>query len=379
MNFNKILFIVILAGYAERTLASCAEVNIRTGYENTWANNARRLIQCNKNSTLLTDKSFRKYFLELADSLIKSNNQPPYLSSELLDEINNFAEKRPEIEEIKKSKFYQFIDQPHYSLLMNKFDIRLRGANDVPEDFKSEYFKPLLVGWAERNLALDPGSAIDKSFDSLMHMQAKAIKKTLGDGFQYLVGDPQCAVPNESLHQGCKVCDQYGVGTDDYYLCAIGYNWRLPLAWNGNGCVKISEYRNDCCGGYNLITLINTLKGQFKLKDGHNCRLFSRGCDGDYSSDPNWLKEIHRLLIAGVGNNDISKQDINFDKFRDPLTMGPEIAEYLKNLLNICFGRSNIYSTGDINLIRDPDAQTNLNWWNDDANPKIDYNDYLFF
>lgn len=102
-------------------MASCAEVNIRTGYENTWANNARRLIQCNKNSTL-TDESFRKYFLEIANSLIESNNQPPYLSTDLLEEIKGLTAKRPAdltTDLLKASKFYQFIEQPHYSLLMN--------------------------------------------------------------------------------------------------------------------------------------------------------------------------------------------------------------------------------------------------------------------
>jgi hypothetical protein len=360
MNFNKILLIAILAGYAEKILAPSSNINFGSAFADIWTNVGRNLIQRNKFSKL-DDNTFQLDFLEIVNSLSSGTFQKPRISNKLQEGIKSLK-KEHSIDDIKKNIFYQFLEQPYYNILMNNFDMRLSNAeNDVPEDFKNEYFKPLLVGWAERNLN-EPESTDQKKFDNLSKINAKNIEN-LGGNFNYLVGDPSCDPKNESLYQGCKVCDQYGDKTEEYYLCAIGYNWRLPLVWDDNRGGQFIDF----CYGYNLITLINTLQSQFRLKDDNYCQLWSKGCKGDYSDDPNGIKEIYRLLTAAVGNNrlDSNIAEIKFDEFKRPLLndFPQSHTEYLKKLLSICFcamimdmtgANFNCYRT--TNLIRKPDA-----------------------
>ncbi len=355
--------------YAKTICESCASINPTESIREVWSNVARRSIQCNANG-FMDEKSFVSYFNTIINSKADERNQAPKISFESIKkDLNDWENTWIDYSTIIKTDFYKFLQNPYYSILKNKFD--MSPSNEAL--FKNESFlkpenEPLMVGWAERNfktlISIDKNNNIDVNTVKPADITDEVINI---DGFQYLVGDPNCKVPFKDksnqfkLSQGCSICDQYGVGTDKYYLCAIGYNWRLPLTWN-EGDQDKDKQRN--CPGSDLVTLINTLKSQFHFKDGHNCRLWSKGCNGDYSDDPNGIKEIYRLLIAAVSNNRIDSTiaEINFAEFKKPMDT-PNIADYLRELLRICFNTSINYSYNGADIIRYEDAQKNSDAW----------------
>ena len=294
----KKLFAIMLLTIICKINSICSDrspANINSG----WINMGRQLIQCYESGNTEQD-TFVTAFRQIQESFTKKIDNlstVPTPSDDLKDE-----KITSDITQITNSKLYNFLKQPYYNILINKYgmgtqpnyqddykqklswlctmtqDLPIIHSPDKsigsPTNFKfgnidgdnetnnicglNSSLYPVLVGWAERNIAPNPIEFKNNYNDYLYH-GAKTISGETGKD-SFLVGDPNCPPVEETHFYGCRVCDQFlsnGQSTAAYKFCQFGYNWAHPLMWYGNGCTSVNR-KNICVDGLNLLLYLYT-------------------------------------------------------------------------------------------------------------------------
>jgi hypothetical protein len=284
-----------------------SQSNISAG----WINRGRQLIQCLENGFTTPETFHQDFKIIIQDIKNPSDNMKstPSPSAEILNDARSLFEGNKSVADIQESKLYNFLKNPYYNILLNKYGIADESMQN--DDFKTKLtwlctktadlpivvftdksigwpinFKfgdassndsdqnnicglnsalyPALVGWAERNIAPNPNEFIGNPVSVMFQNGAKKIKDPPKDNSRsltsYLVGDPNCPQLEDSHFYGCRICDQFlynGRSTAAYKFCQFGYNWTHPLIWQGNGCTSVNR-KNICVEGSNLLYYLYT-------------------------------------------------------------------------------------------------------------------------
>jgi hypothetical protein len=304
---KKTIYIGLILFTTQLWSISCDDFRTQTLISSDWMHLGRRLIQCN-NAGLTADETFIARFHDICKAINDDTGTGKYISQRLKDSASSM-QNETYIPNIKSSNLYNFLQQPYYNILLNKFDMRTNregvlitgeylGNNDEwlcakkdnfsvinsngqtfyynfgNSDWCEEYsdFFPVFVGWAERNLSNHPDLVDNQSsFADIISKGAFNLNDAQINALRYLVDDHSCpALPN-GVYEGCRVCDQFYAGYQRQ-LCKIGYFWRFPLAWQGNGCATDGQ----CLSGGNLLQVL--------YRWMHDSSDFYKGGGGDDAS-----------------------------------------------------------------------------------------------
>lgn len=304
---KKILYIGLILFTTQLWSTSCDDFSTKTEISAGWMHLGRRLLQCHI-SGQTTDETFIARFHDICKAINDQTATGKYISQTLKLSALLMQSETDKVN-IMNSNLYNFLKQPYYNILVDNFDMRKNGEgvlithellgnndnwlcskkdsysvkNSNDQTFyynfgvsdmceESSDFFPVLVGWAERNLSTHPDWADDsKTFSPLISAGAFNLANAESEMLKYLVDDASCPALPSGVYEGCRVCDQFYAGYQRQ-LCKIGYFWRFPLAWYGNGCATDGQ----CLGGGNLLQVL--------YRWMHDSSDFYKGGGGDDAS-----------------------------------------------------------------------------------------------